>query len=28
MMQGRHGGLSRLEMLIPFYALPLGGLKH
>jgi hypothetical protein len=28
MMQGRHGGLSRLEMLIPLYALPLGGLRH
>ena len=23
-MQGRHGGLHRLEMLIPLYALPLG----
>lgn len=23
-MQGRHGGLNRLEMLIPLYALPLG----
>ena len=28
MMQGRHGGLSRLEMLIPLYALPLAELKH
>lgn len=27
MMQGRHGGLSRLEMLIPLYALPLDRLS-
>jgi len=27
-MQGRHGGLSRLEMLIPFYALPLAELRN
>ena len=26
-MAGRHGGLSRQEMLVPFYALPLGQLK-
>jgi hypothetical protein len=27
-MQGRHGGLSRLEMLVPLYALPLDELRH
>jgi hypothetical protein len=25
-MAGRHGGLSRSEMLVPFYGLPLGGI--